>query len=238
MNANPERLRSRIDHAPRLRLRRHRCHQARSAIQNARLLGGDFGQRLPEDVGVLEVNIRNHANLASERVRRIQAPSQPTFDDRPLHAGPLKREHGRRRQDVEPTRRTRRSALDARRILCVKRLLESRRELLVSNLRSADSHALVEPFDVRRGKHAGSNPLRFESTRHERRHRALALGPRDMNNAESALGIAQPRQQIGSWLDRHTHASALRTADRCSSDGSARPRLPVDQRFEPCLNLR
>ena len=57
------------------------------SMDNSKLLPRDLLDRVPENVGVLETDVRQQHDPRAQDVRRIVASSQPGFDDRDVDRG-------------------------------------------------------------------------------------------------------------------------------------------------------
>jgi len=128
-----------------------------------------------------------------QHVGGVEPPAHPRFDRGDVNALPREPKQPERRHALEERRRGTTVLLDARR--GVFDLREQRVERAVRDVRAVDLEPLVELHEVRGGVEARFEPRRLQHRGDERRDRALAVRPRDVHDAETALGVAETFEQ-------------------------------------------
>src|SRR5262249_30146282 len=152
-----------------------------------------------------EVDVRDDADLPRDDVRRVEAAAEAALDDGPLDFGLGEDLESRRGDEGEPGRRSSGRPLPERSPAGVEAALQRGRGLLVPDVRAVDADALVDAVDVRRGVEAGSHARVRERRRDERAGRALPLGPRDVDGAETGVRGAEALEDVGGGLESAAH---------------------------------
>ena len=167
-----------------------REHRRHSRFQNARLLPRNGFQALAQKRLVIEIHRSDHAQLGHDHVGRVQAPAQPHFQHRHLHAASAKQQqrHGRHAFEVS------RMQIDAR--LAQQSLragvyaIECLRKTFCGNRRTPDRNPFGRLHQVRRREQPRAQPRPPQPGFDHRAGGTLAVGSRHMHEPARPLRIS------------------------------------------------
>ncbi len=142
---------------------------------------------------MIAADVRDHRHKRGAEIRRVQTPSETNFQNRHIAACLFKDHPGQRGRKLKKSRSGLFTLLQV-----VGQLLQSGNEpddgLLRGKL-TIHGHSLLEPHQMRRGKQSHAMPRSSQDRRCHHSRRALAFGPRDVDNRDLQVRISEPLQQ-------------------------------------------
>ena len=167
-----------------------RDYRADAGFQNARLLEGDFRQRVAEELDMIDGHRRDDAGERTlHHVRRVETATEPDLQQQDI--GGRLGEKLQRRDGDDLEQRDGRAGVD--RFAFFQR---ARQRVFVDKF-SRQPNPLVKAREVRRGVDMDTLAGRFQNRANEGDRRSLAVGSRDMNDGRQAvLRPAQFLQQV------------------------------------------
>ena len=166
------------------RFRRALPHQGGGILlEDAGFLVGDLPDRMAEEVAVVEADIGDDGEVGLQDIGAVEPAAEPRLDHGDVDVG-----------IGEPLETETRGNFEERQALLDEigfPLREEGEYIFLRDHLPVDADALPEITEMRRGEKAGAEPRRPEGGSEHRRDRALAVGPRHMDAAETAFGMAE-----------------------------------------------
>ena len=194
-------------------------HERGPRLHDACLLGCDPFACGPEQLDMVDRDVRHHRNACRQAVRRVPGTAQTDLDDRDVDGEigePAVRARG---EDVEPRRVDPELAFDDR------DRAQQPVELLVGDRFALVHDPLVDALEVRARERPDRQPDMEQELRGDARGARLAVGSRDVHGRELELG----RSEV---LEQRVDTLATRRG-RTSARGHPDTGLEVDVTFEP-----
>jgi len=187
-----------------------------SRLENARFLRCDFGERISELVGVLELDTRHAGDCGRHDVGGIETPPEPDFERDAIHGRLGEEQQCRCGRGVEE-RRSRGVVFRAQRVDVGTDLRHRRGQPFVIDLAPVDPESLGPAFQVWR-REGSDAKIRCTTDRFdEERRRALALRASDVDDSQPVVRISEPGEQAANRPDVETligHVWALLDVDQ------------------------
>ena len=186
MERRTDRARTRLQHAHRRGLLPP-GQDGDTGLDDPGLFHGDRLERVAQHVLVVEADRRDHRQRGRHDVGRVEAAAKAGLEhgDADLRVGERERAQGERRLEEGATRAGRHGR-NAR---------EALRDCRGRGRAAVDPDALAVVDEMRRGEEAGAPADPAQHALEERRGRALAVRPRDVDRPERFLGPAQVVEQ-------------------------------------------
>ena len=118
-------------------------------LQNSRFFSGDFPQRMPQEVFMIEIDARDDGNHRRHDVRRVQPATQSHFDHTEFHALPRKYLECQRRHALEVRGVGSQLPLGQQFLDYGLHPRERFREHLIADLFAAHPYALIDALQMR-----------------------------------------------------------------------------------------
>jgi len=167
------------------RLRPLRLADDRNArLDDTGLLSGDGFERPAQLVRVVDADGGENAHVRPKDVRRIEPPAQPHLNDRQVHGFIGEMAKGERGEDLEEGRRV---AGRAHPVDVGLRVGDERAEGLGRDVVAPDADPLADVHEMRRGVEPRLETALERQRVQDRRRRALAFRPRDVDASEPPL---------------------------------------------------
>ena len=166
-------------------------------FEDTGLLRRDQPERIAELAGMVEGDAGDDRQGRPNDVGRVEPSSHADLEhDRP-HPAAGEQEQSHRRGDLEERRaatvKTRLVALEL--LDDLPHLIDQIDQLRPGDRSPVDGEPLLESMEVWRTVHARPHARGRQRRRHQCRCRSFALGPRDVDDRQAILGIAQPLKQ-------------------------------------------
>ena len=192
-----------------------------AGLDDARLDGGDLGDRVPEAVGVVEVDRGEHHHVAVGGVGRIPRTAHPDLDNRDVDGRVGEGHESEHRQQLEEGEgRVARGGefgvdeVDERRDL----VPGIRDEPVVDRL-AVDHDPLGEPLQVRAREQARAQTVGADDRLDDPRGRRLAVGAGEVHDPVGRLRVAEELQHPPGALDARLHPLLALTGEEGRVDG-------------------
>jgi len=159
-----------------------------AGLDDAPLLESDLGQRVAQQLGVVEAQAGDDRHQRRQDVRRVQPAAQANLDDGHVHRAGGEVVEGQGGDDFEPG--------DARRGLDGRAHAihdgDERRlgDAAIGGVGRQDADAFAELTQVGRGVEADAQPSQPQAGGAHGRHRAFALGAGDVERREAGVRVA------------------------------------------------
>ena len=195
----------------RRRLRLERPDDDRHArLDDAGLLDRDLAQRRAEIALMIERDRGDRGRDQARRrhdVGRVEPAAEADLEDGDLDAGAAEELEGDRGRHFEEGRLRRSSPPSARRpSIDAAHVVDGRDQRVAGDRTAVDDEALREIDEMRRRVARRAVPGGAQRGVDHRRHRALAVGAGDVDRAERALGMAEPRDDGGDVVEAELDA--------------------------------
>ena len=164
-------------------------NQGDALFGDARFLGGDLGDGVPQQVGVLQSDVGDHAHERQQDVGGVEPPAQPRLDHGDLHVALREVVEGQRGGHLEER--------EFQLLHAVAVLVHEIDHFLFGNHLPVDADALAEVVQVGRGVEPRAVAGLLQHRGEDVRHGAFAVGACDVDGEEVALRIAQVTAERG-----------------------------------------
>ena len=184
-----------------------RRDDGRALLDDSGLDGGDLGDRVPQAVGVVDVDRREHRDVAVGGVRRVPLAAHPDLEhqdvDRRVRAGD-EREHGQQFEE-------RQGRVSGGGQLGIHQLDEGL-DLVprvgdrgIRHRLAVDEDALGEALEMRAREEARAEAERAQQTLDDAGRRGLTVGAGHVDDAVRALGVVEQLEHATRALDARLH---------------------------------
>jgi hypothetical protein len=163
----------------------------RAGLDDARLLGGDLGQRVAQQVRVVDVDRRHHGHVRVRDVGGVPGAAQPDLDHRHVDRGVGERRVRHGRDDLEEGHRHPVELLLVDQCHVRLDLTPGLVEPLVGDGQPVDGDPLGHAHHVRAGEPPGAEARRPQQRLDHRGRAALAVRPGHVDDRVGALRIAE-----------------------------------------------
>ena len=211
-----------LDHAQRLaRLRRD--HRRHAALEDAGLLGGDRGERVAQEIDVVDRDRRDHGReRMRDHVGGVEPPAEADLHQH--HVGRMAREQHERGRGGDLEHRDGGALVDALAFGEHLGKLGVRHQRAAA--RPAEAEALVEAHEMRRGIDVHGKARRLQDRAHERDGRAFAVGAGHVDHGRQLeFGVPEALQQPLDAVERQVDALGMQRKqpreDRVDGSGHA-----------------
>ena len=182
---------------------------------------GDLGDRLAEPVGVVDVDRREHRDVAVGGVGRVPRAAHADLEhehvDRRIGEGD-EGEHGQQLEERQ-RRVVRRHELGVDEV-------DERRDLVprvgdrgIGDRLAVDHDALGEPLQVRAREQAGAQAVRAQQALDDAARRRLAVRAGDVDDAVGALRVVEQLEHAARALDARLHPALALALQQRRVDG-------------------
>ena len=204
--------RPRPDYA--LHRRDHPAHHDRHPrLDDSSLLGGDQLDRVAQHFTVIEPDRCDHTHRRRHDIRGVEPSAKADLDyiHIALFPGELQKRH--RRHELEKTRMVVRAALRRQPRRHRPQLLRISHDFALTQQHPIHLHAFAQPHQMRRGVEPAPQSRLFQDRVEHRRHRALAVGPRNVHAGHRALRVPDRRREQPHPVDAKLQALRLQAEE-------------------------
>ena len=170
-------------------------HHGHAAFDDAGLLACDLGQRVAEELFMVDGNRRNHRNLGRDDIGGVQTPAKADLQQGVIRRGARKRQQPRHGGDLEIG--------DALVAIGAVALIKHLRQVILGDQIARQTDAFVKAGQMRRGIGVDGFAPALKPGADHRLGGAFAIGARDMDHrGQFVLRVVQRRQETPDPIQR------------------------------------